>query len=239
MCDNEYNYYMGCSTIFDDNDDDLLTQQFENCVIEWGSSDTIKSNQICIVFDIDDTLLHVADDLQSYTIRNHAIEILHKIYCDLDCAIMLWSAGIKQHVERTLVLLDPEKKHICGAIHRIDNCLTCWYCRPLNQFGKVLSRGMKDLKTFETYLDKIYNVTYSNMLLVDNSPIALKSNSTCHRGILIDSFIENQDSKLLDLYNKLEKMCEFLKRGGKLTNYMNYNFHRNISGLFTLDNYYF
>lgn len=76
-----------------------------------------------IVFDMDETLLHV--DEEKCIFRPYAKRILSLLKNDYpQIEIILWSAGIKLHVERCILFLDPEEKIFNYRIARGSSWVT-------------------------------------------------------------------------------------------------------------------
>lgn len=76
-----------------------------------------------IVFDMDETLLHVDDEKCIF--RPYAKKILSLLKSEYpQIEIILWSAGVKLHVERCILFLDPEEEIFNYRISRGSSWVT-------------------------------------------------------------------------------------------------------------------
>lgn len=78
--------------------------------------------RLTVIFDLDETLICIESiSNSSYRIylRPYVRELLQEL-ANLNCEIMVWSAGVEYHVKGCLDLIDPEREFIKIAIYR-DN----------------------------------------------------------------------------------------------------------------------
>ena len=178
-------------------------------------------DKICLVFDIDDTLLHYGPD----DYLPHKFDYEENIFEEKDRMVIrpglkkfvdfvktkgdkiilgIWTYGTKEYADKIV-----ERLH-----KRYNNS------EPLFQFvysRENMSPGMLD-KELDFIINKHHDlgITKANTFLVDNRPANVIHRKNIHNGIIVESFVGAPGKKNAKMFEKLEKITKKLLDNGEM-----------------------
>jgi len=189
-------------------------------------------NKICLVFDIDETLLHYGPDdylpgkfeyeenifeKDRMVIRPGLKNFIDFIKSNGEKIILgIWTYGTKEYAEKVVERI--EKKY-----NNSESLFQFVYSR------ENMSPGMLDKE-----LDFIINkhpelgITKANTFLVDNRPANVIHNKNRNNGIIVESFIGDPGKKDAKMFEKLQAISKGLLTSGKIPQKYMTNFY--VSG---------
>jgi hypothetical protein len=179
-------------------------------------------DKICLVFDIDETLLHYGP-LSHSSLSNH-FEYEENLFENDKIVIRpglrkfiefvksngekiilgIWTYGTKEYAEK--------------VVHRIEQR----YNHGEKIFQFVYSRenmtpGMLD-KELDFIIDKHsqLGITKTNTFLIDNRPANVIHHKNRNNGIIVESFKGETEKKDVKMFEKLQSICKGLLGSGKI-----------------------
>jgi hypothetical protein len=178
-------------------------------------------DKICLVFDIDDTLLHYGPD----DYLPHKFDYEENIFEEKDRMVIrpglkkfvdfvkskgdkiilgIWTYGTKEYADKIVKRLHT----------RYNNS------KPLFQFvysRENMSPGMLD-KELDFIINKHHDlgITKANTFLVDNRPANVIHRKNIHNGIIVESFVGAPGKKNAKMFEKLETISKKLLDNGEM-----------------------
>ena len=177
-------------------------------------------NKICLVFDIDETLLHYGPDdylpgkfdyeenifeKDRMVIRPGLKNFIDFIKSNGEKIILgIWTYGTKEYAEKVAERISKKYNN----------------SEPLFQFvysRENMSPGMLD-KELDFIIDKHseLGITKANTFLVDNRPANVIHQKNINNGIIVESFEGKPNKKDAKMFEKLQTICKSLLTNGKI-----------------------
>ena len=177
-------------------------------------------NKICLVFDIDETLLHYGPDdylpdkfeyeenlfeKDRMVIRPGLKKFIEFINSNGEKIILgIWTYGTKEYAEKVAERISKKYNN----------------SEPLFQFvysRENMSPGMLD-KELDFIIDKHseLGITKANTFLVDNRPANVIHQKNINNGIIVESFEGKPNKKDAKMFEKLQTICKSLLTNGKI-----------------------
>ena len=177
-------------------------------------------DKICIVFDIDETLLHYGPDhylphkfeYEENLFENDKLVIRPGLKKFIDFVksngeriiLGIWTYGTKEYAEKVVERIERRYNHGEKLFQFI-------YSR------EHMSPGMLDKE-----LDFIVNkhpelgITKANTFLIDNRPANVIHHKNRNNGIIVESFEGDPSKKNAKMFEKLQTICKSLLDSGKI-----------------------
>ena len=177
-------------------------------------------DKICLVFDIDETILHYGPDdylpqkfeyeenlfeRDRMVIRPGLKKFIDFVKSNGEKMILgIWTYGTKEYAEK-----------VAERISKIYN-----NSEPLFKFvysRENMSPGMLD-KELDFIVDKHseLGITKANTFLVDNRPANVIHRKNINNGIIVESFEGKPNKKDAHMFEKLQNICKSLLSSGKI-----------------------
>lgn len=177
-------------------------------------------NKICLVFDIDETLLHYRPDdylpnkfeyeenifeKDRMVIRPGLKKFIDFVKSKGDKIVLgIWTYGTKEYAEKVV-------ERISKKYNNYEQLFQFVYSR------ENMSPGMLD-KELDFIVDKHLNlgITKANTFLVDNRPANVIHQKNINNGIIVESFEGKPNKKDAKMFEKLQTICKSLLSNGKM-----------------------
>ena len=177
-------------------------------------------NKICLVFDIDETLLHYRPDdylpnkfeyeenifeKDRMVIRPGLKKFIDFVKSKGDKIVLgIWTYGTQEYAEKVAERIS-KKYNNSGQLFQFV------YSR------ENMSPGMLD-KELDFIVDKHLNlgITKANTFLVDNRPANVIHQKNINNGIIVESFEGKPNKKDAKMFEKLQTICKSLLSNGKM-----------------------
>jgi hypothetical protein len=183
-------------------------------------------DKICLVFDIDETLLHYGPDhylpdkfdYEENIIKNDRMVIRPGLQKFVDFVksngekiiLGIWTYGTKEYADKIVEKL--EKRY-----NNSESLFKFVYSR------ENMSPGMLD-KELDFIINKHRDlgITKANTFLVDNRPANVIHRKNIHNGIVVESFLGEPGKKNAKMFEKLQAISKSLLSSGNIPRkYMN------------------
>ena len=177
-------------------------------------------DKICLVFDIDETILHYGPndylpdkfeyeenlfERDRMVIRPGLKKFIDFVKSNGEKIILgIWTYGTKEYAEKVAERISKKYNN----------------SEPLFQFvysRENMSPGMLD-KELDFIVDKHsgLGITKANTFLVDNRPANVIHRKNIHNGIIVESFEGKPNKKDAHMFEKLQVICKSLLSSGKI-----------------------
>lgn len=177
-------------------------------------------NKICLVFDIDETLLHYGPDDYLPDKFEYEENIFEKDRMVIRPGLKNFIDFIKSNGEKIIlgIWTYGTKEYAEKAAERISKKYN--NSEPLFKFvysRENMSPGMLD-KELNFIVDKHskLGITKTNTFLVDNRPANVIHQKNINNGIIVESFEGKPNKKDAKMFEKLQTICKSLLTNGKI-----------------------
>jgi hypothetical protein len=182
-------------------------------------------DKICLVFDIDETLLHYGpdDSLQSHSLQSHfeyEKNLFEKDKLVLRPGLKKFIDYVKSNGERIIlgIWTYGTKEYADKVVERIERR----YNHGEKLFQFVYSRENMAPGMLDKELDFIIKhhselgITKANTFLIDNRPANVIHHKNRNNGIIVESFEGDPQKKNAKMFEKLRSICKSLLDYGKI-----------------------
>lgn len=181
-------------------------------------------DKICLVFDIDETLLHYGtDDSLTHSLHSHfeyEEDLFEKDKLVLRPGLKKFIDYVKSNEERILlgIWTYGTKEYADKVVERIEQR----YNEGEELFYFVYSRETMAPGMLDKELDFIIKnhselgITKANTFLIDNRPANVIHHKNRNNGIIVESFEGDPRKKNAKMFEKLRSICKSLLDYGKI-----------------------
>ena len=177
-------------------------------------------DKICLVFDIDETLLQYGPDHFSPQKFDYEENLIGKDRMVIRPGLKKFVEFVKSNGEKIIlgIWTYGTKEYAEKVVERIEKK----YNNSESLFKFVYSRENMSLGMLDKELDFIVDkhpelgITKANTFLVDNRPANVIHNKNRNNGIIVESFNGDPDKKDAKMFEKLQAISKGLLTNGKI-----------------------